>query len=67
MKTITPPSEQPLTYAERRWLDAFRRMDDECQRDNLVCMEGMASEFPRRITPALRLVTGEHRDRQDKS
>jgi hypothetical protein len=58
MKTITPPSEQPLNVAERRWLEAFRRMDGECQRDNLVCMEGMARRYPRQTRPTLRLVTG---------
>lgn len=55
MSATTPPV---LTSAEQRWLDTFRKMDDECRRDNLRAMERMAGLFPRRTKPELHLVAG---------
>jgi hypothetical protein len=57
MKRVTPPA-LPLSQAEQRWLDAFRKMDQQCAASNLRAMEHMAKVFPRHAVPTLRLVAG---------
>ena len=58
MKPFRPQSAQALSQDEQRWLEAFRKMDDECRRDNLIAMEGQARRYPRHVKPTLRLVVG---------
>lgn len=39
-----------------RWIAAFHAMDDDCRRDNLIAMEGLALAFPKRGRAKLSLV-----------
>lgn len=46
----------PLTHAERRWLEIYRRMDDSTRLDCTRGMSAVADAFPRTSAPRLHLV-----------
>lgn len=42
---------------EQQVIEAFRRMNDDCQRDSLTMLQSLAASFPRLAPVSLHLVT----------
>lgn len=47
-----------MTNLEQRFVQAFRAMSDDCQRDTVTAMEAWAKAFPRRQAVTLTLLMG---------
>ena len=47
-----------MNSIEQRFMQAFRAMSDDCQRDTVTAMEAWAKAFPRRQAATLTLIMG---------